>query len=130
LICLAGYMKILPPLIVNKWKNKIINVHPSLLPSFKGLDTHERVLKNNVKITGCTIHFVDNTLDGGTIIAQAATIVENNMNVQALREKVLKLEHIIYPEVVKMFANKKISIKNKKIIINKKSRLNYFIKSI
>ena len=74
-ICLAGFMKILSPFITKKWKNKIINVHPSLLPSFKGLNTHERALKAGVKKSGCTIHFVDESLDGGAIIVQVETTI-------------------------------------------------------
>ena len=111
LICLAGFMKVLSPFIIKKWKNKIINVHPSLLPSLKGLNTHERALNAGTKKSGCTIHFVDESLDGGPIIAQAATIVDKKMTNKELSVKILKMEHKIYPEVVNLFAKKKISIK-------------------
>ena len=124
LICLAGFMKILSSLIIKKWKNKIINVHPSLLPSFKGLKTHERVISEGVKKSGCTIHFVNETLDGGPIIAQGSTIVKKNMTVKELQKKILKIEHIIYPEVVKLFAKKKITIKNNKVFIKTNKTIN------
>ena len=130
LICLAGFMKVLSSFIIKKWKNKIINVHPSLLPSFKGLNTHEKALNKGVKISGCTIHFVDESLDGGPIIAQAATIVDKKMTNKELSVKILKMEHKIYPEVVNLFAKKKISIKKNKVFIKDEKKLNFFIKSI
>ena len=130
LICLAGFMKILSSFIIKKWKNKIINVHPSLLPSFKGLNTHERALNAGVKKSGCTIHFVDETLDGGAIIAQVSTMIKNRMTRKELSEKILKMEHKIYPEVVNLFAKKKINIKKNKVFIKDKEKLNHFIKNI
>lgn len=130
LICLAGFMKILSPFIINKWKNKIINVHPSLLPSFKGLKTHKRVLEKGIKISGCSIHFVDKNLDGGLIIAQAAIAVKSEMNEKKLSNKILKLEHDIYPEVIDLIAKKKVSIVNNKVVIKIKKKINTFIKSI
>ena len=130
LICLAGFMKVLSSFIIKKWKNKIINVHPSLLPSFKGLNTHEKALNKGVKISGCTIHFVDESLDGGPIIAQAATIVDKKMTNKELSVKILKMEHKIYPEVINLFAKKKISIKKNKVFIKDEKKLNFFIKSI
>ena len=130
LICLAGFTKILSPFIINKWKNKIINVHPSLLPSFKGLNTHERALNAGVKKSGCTIHFVDKSLDGGAIIAQASTVINKKMTSKELSKKILKMEHKIYPEVVNLFAKKKINIKKNKVFIKDKKKLNYFIKSV
>ena len=130
LICLAGFMKVLSPYIIKRWKNKIINIHPSFLPSFKGLDTHKRVLSEGVKVSGCTIHFVDRSLDGGPIIAQAATIVNKNITAENLMKKILKIEHKLYPEVVHLFAKKKITIKSNKVFIKDEKELNAFIKSI
>ena len=130
LICLAGFMKVLSSFIIKKWKNKIINVHPSLLPSFKGLNAHKKALDKGVKISGCTIHFVDESLDGGPIIAQAATIVDKKMTNKELSVKILKMEHKIYPEVINLFAKKKISIKKNKVFIKDEKKLNFFIKSI
>ena len=126
LICLAGFMKILSPFIINKWKNKIINVHPSLLPSFKGLNTHERALNAGVKKSGCTIHFVDKSLDGGAIIAQASTVINKKMTSKELSKKILKMEHKIYPEVVNLFAKKKINIKKNKVFIKDKKKIKLF----
>ena len=130
LICLAGFMKVLSSFIIKKWKNKIINVHPSLLPSFKGLNAHKKALDKGVKISGCTIHFVDESLDGGPIIAQAATIVHKKMTNKELSVKILKMEHKIYPEVINLFAKKKISVKKNKVFIKDEKKLNFFIKSI
>ena len=130
LICLAGFMKVLSPFIIKKWKNKIINVHPSLLPSFKGLNTHERALNAGTKKSGCTIHFVDESLDGGPIIAQVPTVIDKKMTSKELSNKILKMEHKIYPEVVNLFARKKISIKKNKVFIKNEKKLNLFIKSI
>ena len=130
LICLAGFMKILSSFIIKKWKNKIINVHPSLLPSFKGLNTHKRALKAGAKKSGCTIHFVDESLDGGPIIAQVETTVNKRMTSKDLSKKILKMEHKIYPEVVNLFAMKKISMKENKVLIKDKKKLNLFIKNI
>tara|TARA_B100001013_G_C24562089_1_gene422908 strand:+ start:420 stop:1052 length:633 start_codon:yes stop_codon:yes gene_type:complete len=130
LICLAGFMKVLSPFIIKKWKNKIINVHPSLLPSFKGLNTHERALNAGTKESGCTIHFVDESLDGGPIIAQVPTVIDKKMTSKELSNKILKMEHKIYPEVVNLFARKKISIKKNKVFIKDEEKLNFFIKNI
>ena len=130
LICLAGFMKVLSPFIIKKWKNKIINVHPSLLPSFKGLNTHERALNAGTKKSGCTIHFVDESLDGGPIIAQVPTVIDKKMTSKELSNKILKMEHKIYPEVVNLFARKKISIKKNKVFIKNEKKLNFFIKNI
>ena len=130
LICLAGFIKVLSSFIIKKWKNKIINIHPSLLPSFKGLNAHKKALDKGVKISGCTIHFVDESLDGGPIIAQAATIVDKKMTNKELSVKILKMEHKIYPEVINLFAKKKISVKKNKVFIKDEKKLNFFIKSI
>ena len=104
LICLAGFMKILSPFIIKKWRNKIINVHPSLLPLFKGLNTHKRALDSGVKKSGCTIHFVDESLDGGPIIAQVSTPINKKMTSEYLSKKILRIEHKIYPEIVNLIA--------------------------
>ena len=130
LICLAGFMKILSPFIIKKWKNKIINVHPSLLPSFKGLNTHERALKAGAKKSGCTIHFVDESLDGGPVIIQAETKITKKITSKKLGEIILKIEHKILPEVVSLFAKNEITIKKNKVIIKNKKKLIFFAKNI
>jgi phosphoribosylglycinamide formyltransferase-1 len=101
LICLAGFMKILTPDFTAKWQNRIINIHPSLLPSFKGLNAQEQALKSGVKITGCTVHFVTPELDSGAIIIQGAVPVLHNDNVDSLSNRILIMEHKCYPLAVK-----------------------------
>ena len=106
-ICLAGYMKILPSKIVNNFKKKIINIHPSLLPKFKGLNTFERVLKNNEKKTGCSVHYVNNKLDDGNIIVKKNFYLASNDNEKTLKEKTQTLEYKAYPEaIIKIFRNR------------------------
>ena len=103
LICLAGFMKILSKKIINKYKNRILNIHPSLLPKYKGLNTHKRVLKNNEKFTGCTVHVVNLKLDSGKIILQKKIKVLKKDNENSLSKRVLKFENLIYPKAIKKF---------------------------
>lgn len=100
LICLAGYMRVLSPYFVDAFKGRILNIHPSLLPSFPGLDAQRQALEHGVKVSGCTVHFVDNTLDGGPIIAQRAVPVLDGDTVEKLSARILEQEHILYPEAV------------------------------
>ena len=100
LICLAGYMRVLSPFFVDAFKMRILNIHPSLLPSFPGLDAQRQALEHGVKFSGCTVHFVDNTLDGGPIIAQRAVPVLDGDTVETLSARILEQEHILYPEAV------------------------------
>ncbi len=102
MICLAGFMKILSKNFISKFKGKILNIHPSLLPKYKGLNTHERVLKNKEKYTGATVHLVNNKLDSGKIITQKKIMVLKKDNKKSLEKKVLKIEHKIYPEAIKI----------------------------
>ncbi|MBY7649494.1 MAG: phosphoribosylglycinamide formyltransferase [Candidatus Liberibacter europaeus] len=97
LICLAGYMRILSKEFIRLYKDKIINIHPSLLPLFPGLNTHRRALQCGVKITGCTVHMVTEKIDDGPIIAQAAVPVLPNETEESLSQKVLSVEHLLYP---------------------------------
>ena len=106
LICLAGYMKILSSEFIEHYPNKILNIHPSLLPKYKGLNTHKRVLENNDDITGCTVHYVNYELDGGEIIVQKTVKVDAIDSVTTLADKVLKQENLIYPEAIKMVLRK------------------------
>ena len=106
LICLAGFMKILSKNFIRKFNGKILNVHPSLLPKYKGLNTHIRALNNKEKFSGCTIHFVNQNLDSGKIILQKKIKINKNDNPRTLANRILKQEHILYPKaIMKLFAN-------------------------
>ena len=100
LICLAGFMKILSEKFIKKFKKTILNIHPSLLPKYKGLNTHKRVLTNNEKYSGSTVHFVTPKLDSGKIILQKKIKVLKSDNVKILEKKILKIEHKLYPEAI------------------------------
>jgi len=101
LICLAGFMKVLSKNFIKKFKGKILNIHPSLLPKYKGLNTHERVINNKEKYSGCTVHFVNSKLDSGKIILQKKVKVSKKDNPASLKVKILKQEHKLYPKAVK-----------------------------
>jgi len=118
-ICLAGFMRILDSRFVTRWRDRILNIHPSLLPSFKGLHTQERALEAGVRFTGCTVHIVRPEMDEGPIILQAALAVDPEDDADNLSEKVLKLEHIIYPEALKLMAQGRVSINGNRAIIDK-----------
>jgi phosphoribosylglycinamide formyltransferase 1 len=97
LMCLAGYMRILTPFLVNAWEGRMLNIHPSLLPAFPGLHTHARALQAGVKLHGCTVHWVTDTMDDGPIVAQAAVPVLPGDNEESLAARVLAQEHVLYP---------------------------------
>jgi phosphoribosylglycinamide formyltransferase 1 len=106
LICLAGFMKVLSKNFIYKFNGKILNIHPSLLPKYKGLNTHERAIKNNEKFSGCTVHFVNSKLDSGKIILQKKIKLFKNETSYSLAKRILKQEHILYPKaLVKMFSS-------------------------
>ena len=102
LICLAGYMRLLSPCFVNAFRGRILNIHPSLLPSFPGLDAQRQALEHGVKFSGCTVHFVDETLDGGPIVAQRVVPVMDGDTVESLSARILEQEHQLYAEAVKL----------------------------
>ena len=104
-ICLAGFMKILSKNFIKNFKGKIINIHPSLLPKYKGLNTHARVIKNKEKFSGCTVHFVTSKLDTGKIIMQEKVKITNKDSAFSLKRKVLKKEHKIYPAAISKILN-------------------------
>ena len=99
-LCLAGFMQILSKKFINSFNHKIINIHPSLLPKYKGLNTHKRVLKNKEKYSGCTVHYVNNNLDSGKTISQKKVIVNNNETEESLRLKILNEEHSLFPKSI------------------------------
>ena len=106
LICLAGFLKILSKDFIKSFKGKIINIHPSLLPKYKGLNTHERVLKKNEKFTGCSVHFVNEKLDGGKIILQKKIKIFKKDDIKSLKKRVLKEEYKLYPKsIIKILSN-------------------------
>ena len=106
LICLAGFLRILSKDFIENFKNKILNIHPSLLPKYKGLNTHKRVLQKREKYTGCTVHYVVPKLDSGKIIMQKKVRILKNDTINSISKKVLKVEHEIYPKsILKIFSN-------------------------
>jgi phosphoribosylglycinamide formyltransferase-1 len=105
LICLAGFMKILSKTFINNFNGKILNIHPSLLPKFKGLNTHERAIRNKEKYSGCTVHFVNSKLDSGKIILQDKVRINKNETPKTLAKKILAKEHKLYPKaILKVFS--------------------------
>jgi len=118
LVCLAGFMRIISPQFVKKYKNRIINIHPALLPAFPGLDSQKQALVHGAKYSGCTVHFVDTGMDSGPIIIQAVVKIMEKDSAETLSKRILKEEHRIYPEAVNLFARKKIRISGRRTIIS------------
>jgi len=118
LVCLAGFMRIISPEFVKKYKNRIINIHPALLPSFPGLDSQKQALDYGAKYSGCTVHFVDSGMDTGPVIIQAVVEIKEKDTKKSLSKKILKEEHRIYPEAVNLFARKKIKVIRRKTRIS------------
>ena len=112
LVALAGFMRVLTPGFVESYPNRMLNVHPSLLPAFPGLNTHERALAEGVKLHGCSVHFVTADLDHGPIVAQAAIPVRREDTATSLAQRVLKQEHVIYPRAVRWFLDGRLVIRN------------------
>lgn len=108
IVCLAGYMRILGEDFVNRWRGKLINIHPSLLPAFRGVETHERALLQGVRVHGCSVHFVNAELDGGPIIAQATVPVHPGDTADELSKRVLEAEHTLYPHALALIAERRI----------------------
>lgn len=106
-VCLAGFMRMLTPDFVNDWRGKLINIHPSLLPAFKGINVHERMIDAGVKLAGCTVHFVSAEMDAGPIIGQAAVPVMPGDDAETLAARVLEQEHKLYPACVALIASGK-----------------------
>ena len=113
LIVLAGFMRVLSSKFVNKYKRKIINIHPSLLPKYPGLNTHEKVIENNDIEHGVTVHLVEEGLDSGPIIGFAKLKIRENEDEESLKKRIHKLEHFIYPKIISEIQEKKIKIENK-----------------
>ena len=116
LICLAGYMRLLSPYFVAVFPNRILNIHPSLLPSFPGLESQRQALEYGVKFAGCTVHFVDENLDAGPIVLQAIVPVEDMDTEESLSARILKEEHRIYSEAVRIVLDGKFTIEGRRVI--------------
>ncbi|PCI37792.1 MAG: phosphoribosylglycinamide formyltransferase [Rhodospirillaceae bacterium] len=117
-ICLAGYMRLLSDDFVRTWRDKLINIHPSLLPSFKGLHVHEQALDAGVRFTGCTVHFVRPAMDEGPILAQAVVPVLPDDNADSLAERILEQEHKLYPLALKLIAQNRVRVAAERVIID------------
>ena len=118
LVCLAGFMRVLTPWLVAQWQGRMLNIHPALLPSYRGLHTHERALEDGVKIHGCTVHFVVPEMDAGPIILQAAVPVEDSDDAETLAARVLKQEHRIYPQALALVAAGRVRISGNRVLAN------------
>ena len=116
LVCLAGFMRLLSAGFIRQFPNRILNIHPSLLPAFPGLDAQHQALEHGVKITGCTVHFVDEELDAGPIVIQAAVPVQADDDVAALSERILKQEHRIYSEALRIVLSGRFRIEGRRVI--------------
>lgn len=119
LVILAGFMRLLSPVFIQKYQGRIMNIHPSLLPAFPGLDAQRQAFDYGVKITGATVHFVDEDLDSGPIIIQSPALVQPDDTVETLRERILRVEHWIYPQAIKLYLEGKLRIEGNKVVVEK-----------
>ena len=117
-ICLAGYMRLLTPVFIAAWPHRILNIHPSLLPAFPGVDAQAQAVQYGVKVSGCTVHFVDENLDAGPIIVQSAVPVRDDDNADTLAARILEQEHIAYVEALRMLATREWRIEGRRVIFN------------
>ena len=117
LVCLAGFMRLLSESFVSRWRDRIINVHPSLLPAFKGLNVHERVLATGVRFSGCTVHFVRPEMDDGPVIVQSVVPVAPDDTPETLAARVLVTEHRCYPLTVRLIAEGRVRVRNERVLI-------------
>jgi phosphoribosylglycinamide formyltransferase-1 len=114
LVCLAGYMRLLSPLFVNAFENRILNIHPSLLPAFPGMDAQRQAIEHGVKFTGCTVHIVDEHLDHGPIVMQRVVKVFDDDTVETLSARILEHEHLIYPEATARVLSKNFRVEGRR----------------
>ncbi len=118
IVCLAGYMRILSPVLVRRFPNRILNIHPSLLPAFTGLHAQRQALDWGVKVSGCTVHFVDEKLDHGPIILQKAVPVRDDDTEDSLSARILREEHQLYPEALRLVCEGSVEVKGRKATLN------------
>jgi phosphoribosylglycinamide formyltransferase-1 len=116
LVCNAGFMRLLTAKFVEHWRNRQLNIHPSLLPAYRGLHTHERVLKDGARVTGCSVHFVRQNMDEGPIVAQAAVPVLSSDDAETLSARVLKAEHQLYPHALRLVASGQVRVEGEKVV--------------
>jgi len=119
LVCLAGYMRLLSPWFIREFAGRILNIHPSLLPAFPGLHAQRQALRHGAKVSGCTVHLVDEGLDSGPIVLQTAVPVEEGDDEEALSERILRAEHQTYPEAVRLFCTGRISVDGRTVHIRR-----------
>jgi phosphoribosylglycinamide formyltransferase-1 len=117
LVCLAGYMRLLSPQFVTAFHNRILNIHPSLLPAFPGMEAQRQALEHGVKFSGCTVHFVDENLDAGPIVLQACVPVEDSDTPETLSERILREEHRIYAEAVRIVLEGRFRVEGRRVLI-------------
>ncbi|MBN2120871.1 MAG: phosphoribosylglycinamide formyltransferase [Candidatus Omnitrophica bacterium] len=117
LVALAGFMRIISPVFINAFRNKILNIHPAILPSFKGVDAITQAYDYGVRITGVSVHFVDQKMDHGPIILQEALGIDSNEKLKELEERIHKIEHRLYPKAIKLFVEKKLKVKGRKVFL-------------
>ena len=123
LICLAGFMRMLTPWFIGQWQGRILNIHPALLPAYRGLKTHERALADGAKIHGCTVHFVVPAMDEGPIIAQAAVAVLDSDTPASLAARVLAQEHVIYPAALARVAEGRLRVQGNRVLCGDRASL-------
>nr|WP_256448905.1 phosphoribosylglycinamide formyltransferase [Methylosinus sp. KRF6] len=116
LLCLAGFMRLLTPWFIGQWRGRMLNIHPALLPAFRGLHTHERALAAGVKIHGCTVHFVVPEMDEGPIVAQAAVAVLDSDTPESLGTRVLEQEHLLYPRALRLVASGAVRVEGNRVL--------------
>ncbi|MCK4835080.1 MAG: phosphoribosylglycinamide formyltransferase, partial [Candidatus Aminicenantes bacterium] len=117
LICLAGYMRIIGKILLQEYKNRIINIHPALLPSFPGLHAQKQAIDHGVKVSGCTVHFVDSGIDTGPIILQKAVEILDSDDEESISRRILKEEHRLFSKVIQLFFENRLKIEGRKVII-------------
>ena len=117
LVCLAGFMRVISPYFIRQYKNRILNIHPALLPAFPGLNAQKQAIEFGAKFSGCTVHLVDEGIDTGPIILQEMVTIKNTDTEKTLSKKILAKEHKIYPKAISLFARKKISVKGRYVKI-------------
>lgn len=122
LVCLAGFMRIISPEFINKYKNRILNIHPAILPAFPGLHSQKQALDHGCKYSGCTVHFVDSGVDTGPIILQAIVPIRDDDTEESLSKRILAKEHKIYPQAIRLIAEGKITISGRKTMIKNQDR--------